>query len=59
MNYAIIEDGVVVNIIVLNDENAAEFPGAVKLGTQPAFIGDLYADGVFIHPNPPEPDPEA
>lgn len=59
MNYAILQGDVVVNIIVLNDENAAEFPGAVKLGTQAVFIGDRYADGVFIHPEPPEQDPEA
>lgn len=47
MNYAIIENGVVVSIIVLNDENAQDFPGTVKLGDIPAAIGDHYADGAF------------
>lgn len=47
MNYAIINDGLVTNIISLNETNAHEFPGAVAMGDCPAGIGDEYADGVF------------
>ena len=49
MPYAVIEDGVVVNIIVLNEENAAEFPNAVKLPDKPVDIGDSYIDGEFLN----------
>lgn len=47
MRYAWIENGVVTNIIVLNDRNAGDFPKAVKLGDRPVAIGDSYADGKF------------
>ncbi len=47
MDYAIVSDGLVTNIISLNDANAHEFPGAVALGGRPVGIGDEYADGVF------------
>ena len=47
MRYAIITDGIVTNIIALNDRNASDFPTAVKLGDRPVDIGDTYADGKF------------
>ena len=47
MRYALIESGVVTNVIVLNDRNASDFPAAVKLGDRPVGIGDTYADGKF------------
>lgn len=47
MNYALIEDGVVANIIYLHPMNADEFPDAVEIGDVPVQIGDTYADGVF------------
>ena len=48
MRYALIENGVVTNIIVLNDRNASDFPAAVKLGDLlPVGIGDTYADEKF------------
>ena len=47
MRYAIVTDGVVTNIIALNDRNASDFPTAVKLGDRPVGIGDTYADGKF------------
>jgi len=47
MIYAIIENGLVVNLIVLNPDNAAEFPNAVPAGDLPLLMGDAYADGVF------------
>lgn len=47
MRYALIDNGIVVNIISLNDRNASDFPTAVKLGDRPVCIGDTYADGKF------------
>ena len=42
MNYALIENGVVTNVIYLHPANAQEFPGAVLLGEIPAGIGDTW-----------------
>ena len=42
MNYALIENGVVTNLIWLYPANAAEFPGAVPLGGVPAASGDTW-----------------
>lgn len=47
MNYALIENNIVTNIIWLADSNAHEFPNAVKLGDRPAGIGDTYENGKF------------
>ena len=47
MNYALIENGIVTNIIWLYETNADEFPNAVKLGERPVGIGDTYTDGKF------------
>ena len=47
MNYALIENGVVVNVIVIYEGNAAEFASAVPLQDVPVQIGDAYADGRF------------
>lgn len=47
MNYALIENGVVTNIIWLNERNEAEWPGAVRLGERMVEVGDTYADGKF------------
>ena len=47
MNYALIEDGVVTNVIWLYPGNAHEFSNAVPMGDIPAGIGDSYVDGVF------------
>ena len=47
MRYAIIENGVVGNVIVLRPANAGEFPGAVALHDRPVGIGDSYQDGKF------------
>ena len=54
MNYALIENGVITNIIRLADDNADEFPDAVKLNDRPVAIGDtydgekFYRDGVEV-----------
>lgn len=47
MRYAMVTDGIVTNIIALNDRNASDFPAAVKLGDRPVGIGDTYTDGKF------------
>ena len=48
MNYAVVEEGLVSNVIWLNDSNADEFPTAVPLGDGPAGIGDTY-DGAHFY----------
>ena len=47
MRYALIEGGIVTNVIVLNDRNASDFPTAAKLSDRPVDIGDTYTDGKF------------
>ena len=47
MNYALIENGIVTNIIWLYPENASDFPNAVPMGDIPVGIGDEYIDHVF------------
>lgn len=47
MNYALIENSVITNIIALNSENAHEFPNAVNVDEYPVGVGDTYVDGVF------------
>ena len=42
MNYALIENGVVTNIIWLYSANAEDFPSAVPCGDVPVAIGDTY-----------------
>lgn len=48
MNYALIEDGIVTNIIWLYPGNADEFPNAVPMGDVPAGIGDTW-DGAYFY----------
>lgn len=47
MNYALVENGVVTNIIWLNERNAGEWPNAIKLQDRLVEIGDTYTDGKF------------
>ena len=47
MNYALVENGVVTNIIWLYETNAEEFPNAVRLGERQVEIGDAYEAGRF------------
>lgn len=42
MNYALIENGIVTNIIWLNERNEAEWPNAVRLGDRMVEVGDTY-----------------
>lgn len=48
MNYAIVENGTVTNIIWLYPGNASDFPSAVPCGEIPAAIGDTY-DGEHFY----------
>lgn len=50
MNYALIEDGVVTNIIWLSYTNADDFPNAVAMGELPVAIGDTW-DGERFYRN--------
>lgn len=47
LNYALIENGIIVNVIWLYPQNTQEFPDAVPMGSIPAGIGDSYMDGKF------------
>ena len=48
MNYAIVKDGIVTNIVVLYPMGAKDFPEAVPCGDVPVFIGDTY-DGEHFY----------
>lgn len=60
--YALIQSGVVVNIIEADAEFAATLQGfdhVVEVASGQARIGDQYLDGQFVHPTTePEPEPE-
>lgn len=47
MNYALVENGIVTNIIWLNERNAGEWPNAVRLYDRMVEAGDTYIDGKF------------
>lgn len=46
-NYALVDNGIVTNVIWLAANNASEFPNAVLLGDLPVTTGDTYIDGKF------------
>lgn len=46
--YALVENGVVTNVMVLYPPSAAEFEGAVPCGEIPVAIGDTY-DGEHFY----------
>lgn len=54
MRYAIIEDGIVTNVIILYPGNAGDFPSAVPCGDVPVAIGDtwdgqnFYREGALV-----------
>lgn len=53
VNYALVENGVVTNIIWLCPSNAGDFPGAVCVSDRPVTIGDLYVEGAFTRGGEP------
>ena len=46
--FALIENGVVVNIISMYAKNLTDFPNAVLAANRPVMIGDWYEGGVFL-----------
>lgn len=46
--FALIEDGVVVNIISMYAKNLTDFPNAVLATDRPVTIGDRYEGGAFL-----------
>ena len=53
MNYALIENGTVANIIWLYPGNVHEFPNAVALENRPVTVGDVYVEGSFTRNGEP------
>lgn len=49
MDYALIEDGVVVNLIYLHPMNIDEFPNAKPTNGLPVQMGDIFVDDKFYH----------
>lgn len=47
-SYALVDDGLIANIIWINEENLIEFPNAVLCDGISVSIGDSYIDGQFI-----------
>lgn len=47
MNYALMENGIVTNVIVLHPMNADDFPNAVRVDGYAVRVGDTYVDGLF------------
>ncbi len=47
MRYALVENGVVTNIIEMDKRNEQYFPAAVYTGDRPVGINDTYVDGKF------------
>lgn len=50
MNYALIENGIITNIIWLYPGNASDFPNAVPIDGYSVGIGDTY-DGEYFYRN--------
>lgn len=48
MNYALIDNGQVINLIWLHPANAADFPGAVPCGDVPVRISDSFDGTCFL-----------
>lgn len=53
MRYALIENGIVANTVVLLPYNASDFPNAVSIEGLSVQIGDTYVDGRFYHDGEP------
>lgn len=49
MDFALLENNTVVNLIWLHPMNASEFPNAVATNGLPVQIGDTYQGGKFYH----------
>lgn len=53
MNYAIVIDGIVTNVIYLLPGNEKEFPNAVNIKSLSVQIGDTYKGGRFYRDGEP------
>ena len=53
MNFAIVEDGVVTNVIWLSASNRSDFPNSVCVANRAVAIGDQYIDGTFLRDGMP------
>lgn len=53
MDYALVVNGVVVNIIHLLSGNKKDFPNTVSIEGLSVQIGDTYVDGRFYHDGEP------
>lgn len=47
MRYAMVIEGKVTNMIVMDKRNEQHFPSAVYIGDRPVDVGDVYSDGKF------------
>lgn len=56
LNFALIENGVVVNTIWLQASNRLDFPNSVCITNKPVAVGDLYANGEFTRDGVVVPD---
>lgn len=57
--YAVIENGVVINVIVLDETDGWTPPeGCISVASEVAGIGWTYANGVFSPPEPEVPVPD-
>lgn len=63
MNYALLDNGIVTNIIWINPEHQSMFPNGVSTNDLLILPGDEYKDGKFyrygkeITPEAPAPEP--
>ncbi len=57
MKYAIINSGIVENIIEWDGSSEYHTDGVLVEADANAWIGGVYTDGAFV-PRPPEPEPE-
>ena len=57
-NYAVIESGIVTNIIWLCASNAFDFPSAVNIQGMLVAVGDTFENGVFYRAGEPVPTEE-
>ena len=64
MNFALLDNGIVANIIWINPEQQSEFQPGAPTGDLPVMTGDTYENGKFyrngieITPESPSPEPE-
>ena len=57
-NYAVVENGLVTNVIWLCPANAGDFSSAVPVNDRLVAIGDALTDGVFMRDGVPVPTEE-